>query len=177
MFRSSPPQRTSLGQPHSAVSFALVKLLLLRNEPEEASKARQGLRERGNQICLLSPILPPKPATRQNGGHHHGAEEHQKRGELERWTKAVACNIKRQGWMLNMKQPTYPRAKIGAPGTPAGSWDDATFFMYLLRSSMAPWILSFKHSCLSSCITQCFPTCALMHLQSTALTTVNRPVD
>lgn len=91
--------------------------------------------------------------------------------------KPLHVTSRGKGWMLNMKQPTYPRAKIWAPGTPAGSWDDATFFMYLLRSSMAPWILSFKHSCLSSCITQCFPTCALMHLQSTALTTVNRPVD
>lgn len=79
--------------------------------------------------------------------------------------------------MLSMKQPTYPRAKIWALRTPVGSWGDATFFMCLLCSSMASWIPSFKHSCLSPCITQCFPTCALMHLQSAALAAVNRPVD
>ena len=150
------------------------------NPRKQARRGRGYVREATRSVFshpFLHPNWPRDKMVATAFGLCHGAEEHQNRRGLERGTKAAACNVRRQGWMLSVKQPTYPRAKIWALGTPAGSWVDATFFMCLLRSSMAPWILSFKHSCLSSCITQCFPTCALMHLQSTALTTVNRPVD
>lgn len=43
----------------TAVSFVLVKTLLLSNELKEASKERQALCESRNQLCASHPLLHP----------------------------------------------------------------------------------------------------------------------
>lgn len=144
------------------------------------SDRRDYVREATRSVCshlLLHPDWLQGKAAKAVAttfGLQHGAEEHQRKGGLETGTKAAARNVGRQGCMMNMKQPTYPRAKIWALRTPVGSWDDATFVMCLQCSSMAPWILGFKHSCLSSallsgspCVLQCASKCSTHHGEQT----------
>lgn len=99
------------------------------NLKKQGRRGRVYVREGTSSVCSC-PFLHPNWSQDKMAATVFGLiMEHQKKGGIERGTKAAVFNIRRQGWVLNTKQPTaYCRAKTWALGTPSGSRDYTIFW-------------------------------------------------